>query len=189
MHRLGSWLLVGALFAVAGCASRPAVQSAAVERPVAARFELEGRVSVRDGDRGTAASLYWRHRPDSDVIDFLAPTGQVMGRLESRPGRASMRLPDGEQRQAASLDELASRLLGFEVPVSRLRDWVQAAPGIDTRVLRRDALGRPALISERGWVVEYYSYADDSPGSPVRRLQARWGELQLTLLVDRWSGQ
>ncbi len=189
MRRLFNGLLAVALAGAAGCASRPAQPVAAVERSVVASFELEGRVSVRDGERGTAASLYWRHRPDSDVIDFLAPTGQVMGRLESRPGQASMRLPDGDRRQAASLDELARQLLGFEVPVSRLRDWVQAAAGSQARVLRRDPLGRPALISEQGWVVEYFAYADETPQAAVRRLQARWGELQLTLLVDRWSGQ
>lgn len=172
---------------LAACALRPPLaEPAAVERIAAPGFELEGRVAVRDGERSTAATIYWIHEGGDDAIDFLAPTGQVMGRLESDRGGARLQLPGNRLREADSLDALAGDLLGFELPVSRLRDWVQAVAGDGARVLRRDPQGRPALISEQGWLIEYTAYADDSAEAPIRRLQARWGELQLTLLVDHW---
>ncbi|MCB1896961.1 MAG: outer membrane lipoprotein LolB [Zoogloeaceae bacterium] len=172
---------------LAACALRPPpAEVAAVERIAAAGFELEGRVAVRDGEHSTAATIYWMHDDGDDAIDFLAPTGQIMGRLESDQGGARLQLPGNRLREAASLDALAGDLLGFDVPVSRLRDWVQAVAGDEARVLRRDPQGRPALISEQGWLIEYTAYANDSAEAPIQRLQARWGELQLTLLVDHW---
>ncbi|MCB1914531.1 MAG: outer membrane lipoprotein LolB [Rhodocyclaceae bacterium] len=179
-------MAMAAAAGLAGCASRPPAEVAAVERVAAPGFELDGRVAVRDGERSTAAAIYWTHDNGVDTIDFLAPTGQVMGRLSSDRSGARMQLPGGEQRAAESLDRLAADLLGFAVPVSRLRAWVQAVAGADARILRRDPGGRPALISEQGWLIEYTAYRDDSANAPVRRLQARWGALELTLLVDQW---
>lgn len=182
-------LVVPLVFTVglAACGGRPVQPGIVVERVAATGFELDGRVAVRDGERSTAASIYWVHDDGDDSIDFLAPTGQVMGRLESGRGGARMQLPGGRQREAASLDALALDLLGFEVPVSRLRDWVQAVAAEGARVLRRDSRGRPSLISEQGWLIEYSAYADDSASAPIRRLHARWGALELTVLVDQWA--
>lgn len=174
------------LAVLAACSSPPARQSAAVERPSSERFELSARVAVRDAARSSASNLYWTHAPERDEIDFLAPTGQVMGRLVSQPGEATLRLANGEERRSESLDALAATLLGFDVPVSRLTHWVQAVAGPQARILRLDPVGRPALVSEQGWVVEYLAYADESPAAPVRRLEARWGELQLNMILDEW---
>ncbi|MCB1887946.1 MAG: outer membrane lipoprotein LolB [Rhodocyclaceae bacterium] len=162
---------------------------AEVQRTQVNDFQLEARVSVRDGSRSSATSIFWSHRPTADEIDFLAPTGQVMGRLESSAAGAVLQLPGGERRSAPTLDALASELFGIEVPVSRLSRWVQAAPGTAARRLRSDQTGRPALISEGGWVVEYVSYADESAQAPVRRLEARWGEVQIQMIVDDWSAR
>ncbi len=187
-HGLGAAVVVaGAL--LTACSTRPVTPVANVERQPVASFELEARVSLRDGERSAAASLYWLHRPGADEIDFLAPTGQVMGRLESGREGASLRLPGGEQRRAPTLDALATQLFGIDVPVSRLSQWVQAVPGPSARLLRSDDGGRPALISEAGWVVEYVGYADASPDAPVRRLEARWGDLQIQMIVDEWGAR
>lgn len=173
---------------LAACSSVPQSPGEAAARTPLASFEMDGRVAYSDADRSGSAALQWSHVPTADQIDFLAPTGQVVARLRSQAGSASLELSDGSQRSASSLDELARQALGFALPVSHLHNWVQAVPGTGGRVLRRDSAGRPAVISEDGWLVEYLSYAGPDAVAPVRRLEARWGDLQVRLVIDGWTG-
>ena len=179
-------LLALLLGACAGLADRPAAD--AVRLP-AADFALDGRLSVRDGERSGTVALQWTRQGELDQIDFVTPTGQIVARLTAGPQSALLEMPNGERRSAASADALAEQALGLRVPVTRLADWVQAVPGPAARVLRRDAQGRPGLVSEEGWLVEYLSYAEDSPASAVRRIEAQWGEVRVNLLIDVWQVQ
>ncbi|MCB1957722.1 MAG: outer membrane lipoprotein LolB [Rhodocyclaceae bacterium] len=187
MPRLRGAAVALAAAALVACSAAPPAPLRVVDRAASDAFELEARVAARDGSRSTAANIYWTHQGSTDEIDFLAPTGQVMGRLESGPDGARLLEAGGAERRAETLDALAEALVGIPIPVSRLSNWVQASPGTDARVLRTDDIGRPALVSEEGWLVEYVGYRDDTAGSPVRRLEAQWGELHIQLIVDGWT--
>lgn len=178
-----------AALALAACANLPEPAERIAPRAPVQAFELDGRFAARDGERSVAGTVVWTHSAGRDQLDFVAPTGQVMARLLADPGGAELALASGERRRAASLDELAQQALGVGMPVRRLRDWVQAAPGGAARVLRRDALGRPALISQDGWLVEYLAYRDERPDAAVRRLEAAWGELRINLVIDAWVAE
>ena len=178
--------VVAAALLLISCANFSTDGPRASRHPVAG-FDLDGRASIKDGERSGAVSIYWEHRPQSDVIDFMSPLGQVLARLTGEAGGATLQMPDGERRRAVSAEILAEQLLGLRVPVARLRSWVQAVPGPRARLLRSDEVGRPALIAEDGWVVEYLSYAGPDAGAPVRDMQAVWGELEVRLLIDDWQ--
>lgn len=184
------WMARAALaVAVAACSVAPVRPVPSAQRHAVDAFELDGRVAVRDGDRSGAVAVQWSHDGVRDHIDFVAPTGQVLARLRSDTDSAQLELPNGELHSADSLDGLAEQALGFRVPVSLMRDWVQAVPGAEARVLRRDAAGRPMLISEAGWLVEYLAYTGDDAMAPARRIEATWGELRVNLIIDAWTSR
>jgi len=181
----------GALMAVAlvtGCALQPAAPpQAPAARSLSAAFELEGRLSATDGTRAASGRLAWAHAPGSDQWTLFNPLGQIAAQLVSTPRGAQLRTADGRHAEASHARELLPQLVGVPVPLEGLSHWVQATTREGARVLARDAVGRPARISDDGWLIDYVEYADPAPAAPPRRIDAQWGDAQLRLVIDQWT--
>lgn len=180
-----------ALALLSGCAAQPRLPAGAVtpaQRPVASAFELEGRLSATEGERGASGRLAWTHMPRLDEWTVFNPLGQVAARLVSTPAGAELRSADGRSLQAESAAALIPDLVGVPVPLEGLSHWVQADVRPGARVLAVDELGRPLRISDAGWIIDYREYADATPTSPPRRIDAQWGEdARLRLVIDQWT--
>lgn len=181
----GGLALLGAL---AGCAPMPptALPSEAVHRQLAPRFELSGRLSVSDGSRAASMGLEWRH-DGSDEWLFLSPLGQVVARIEADGQGATLQTGSGELVHAGSAQELMDRVLGVSPPLEGVEAWVQGVPRPAARVRQLDEVGRPARVSDAGWIIDYLEYVGPEPDARPRRLEASWGEARLKLVIDQWS--
>ena len=182
-------LLAGATLAIlAGCASLPlpgTVTPAA--RPHAARFELAGRIAATDGERSANGPLHWQHSTDQDIWTLSSPLGQIVARVVRTPAGAWLETSRDERHEAADVQTLISHLLGVQAPAASLPYWVQALPAPGARVLRHDPQGRPAVISDQGWLVEYVRYQSDAADAAPRRIDAHWADNRLRLIIDRWT--
>ena len=186
---LRGWCVALSLLgAVAGCASMTssAVAPASVERQLAKRFELVGRLSVSDGAQAASMGLEWRHGVSDDWL-FLSPLGQVVARIEADERGAILYSGTQEPVYATSAQELMARVLGVAPPVDGVEAWVQGVARPGARVRRVDAVGRPASVADAGWVIDYLEYAGPDPDARPRRLEANWGEARLKLVIDQWS--
>lgn len=171
-----------------GCAQhRLAPADSAVEREAASSFEIEGRIAASDGEHAANGRMLWAHAPERDEWTLFSPLGQIVARLESGPEGARLRTADGRLTETSDADSLMPQLLGVPAPLDALPGWIQAAPRPPARVLELDAHGRPARISDHGWIIDYPEYADDSPTALPRRIDARWGEARLRIVVDNWT--
>lgn len=172
---------------LAGCASQAARNLAAVSRPTAAAFELEGRLSASDGERAANGALTWSHTPATDEWTVYSPLGQIVGQLVRTPRGAMLLTADGRTEHAEDADTILPRLLGVPAPIDGLQHWVQAAPRPGARVLSLDEAGRPARISDAGWIIDYMEYAGPAADAPPRRIDAAWGEARIRLVIDQWT--
>lgn len=181
--------VAGALAALlAGCALQPAAQHMSLaERERVAAFELEGRISANDGERAANGTLLWSHAPGRDEWTVLSPLGQIVAQVVATTDGAMLRSADGQRVDAADAAELLPRVLGVPAPAGHLADWVQAIPAPGARVLGVDAVGRPLRVADSGWIIDYPAYADDAPDAIPRRIDARWGEARLRIVVDAWT--
>ncbi len=180
--------LAAVLALLAGCATQPAPPATvAAARPVFPAFELAGRLSATDGERGASGRLDWIHTPSSDEWTVYNPLGQVAAQLVSTPLGAELRTAEGRAVQASDARELIPRLVGVPVPLDGLSHWVQASAPPGARVLALDAAGRPARISDEGWIIDYREYAGPEPTARPRRIDAHWGDAQLRLIIDEWT--
>ncbi len=188
-----AWL-AGATCAIAllasGCAPLApiAAPDVALRTPLAA-FELSGRVVASDGQQAASGGLEWRHDRGSDQWTVSTPLGQILAQLDSDASGARLVTANGQRLQAANAEALLPQLIGIDAPVDRLAQWVQATPAADAEVRRRDAHGRPALVIDRGWRIEYPAYASDSPDAAAARVDVSRGEARLRLIIDRWQPQ
>ena len=112
---------------------------------------------------------------------------KIAARLESDPIGARLLAADGSVVEATSAEELLPRILGVEVPVARLARWVQAAPAAGAEVRHVDSAGRPTLVIDHGWRIDYPAYAGDGAGAPPARLEISRGDARIRLLIDQWT--
>lgn len=173
-----------------GCtALAPAHSVPAAVRTAAPAFELSGRVSASDGSQAASGTLEWLHARGSDQWTVSSPLGQILARLESSPGGAQLLAADGRRVHAARAQDLLPQLLGIDAPLERLAQWVQATPAADAEVRLRDSHGRPALVFDQGWRIEYTAYADDGARAVPRRIEVSRGDARLRLLIDSWQAE
>lgn len=190
MSRSLRLLLVAALASgiLHGCAIQPPTADVAhVARSVAPAFELEGRIAASDGDRAANGGLLWTHSPTMDEWTVLSPLGQIVAQLVSTPRGARLLTADGAVQEDEDAHAMLPRLLGVSAPLDGLASWVQAAPRPGARVLGVDAVGRPARVSDAGWIIEYTEYRDATPGAAPRRIDATWGDTRIRLIIDQWT--
>jgi outer membrane lipoprotein LolB len=175
--------------ALAGCAVVQPVareSAAAVVREARTAFELEGRVLASDGAQAASGRIHWRHTPHGDEWTMYGPLGQIVARLVSNAAGAELVTADGRRVRAPDAQSMLPELLGVPAPIDGLAHWVQAAPRSGARVLRIDDHGRPARISDAGWIIDYAEYADAAPDAPPRRIEANWGDARIRLIIDAW---
>ncbi|NMG73602.1 lipoprotein insertase outer membrane protein LolB [Aromatoleum diolicum] len=184
----GALLATLAATALSGCAVRPITpELTAVARPNAKAFELEGRLSASDGERGASGALTWTHGPASDEWTVYSPLGQIVAQLVRTPKGATLLTADGRTQHAEDANTILPQLLGVSAPLDGLKHWVQASPRAGARVLSLDDAGRPARVSDAGWIIDYPEYAGDTADAPPRRIDAAWGEARIRLIIDQWT--
>lgn len=172
---------------LAGCSSLPQPRTAAIERQAMARFDLEGRLSASDGEHGANGQIEWQHDAVRDEVTLYTPLGQVAARLESSLHGAELLTGDGKIYHADSADALLPELLGVSLPVARLAHWVQAAPPAGAEIRDTDDDGRPALVIDQGWRIEYHEYHPGAADALPRRLDVSRGDARIRLIIDAWN--
>lgn len=181
-----SCLLLGACASTGGLDSaRPAANVPL--RTVASDFSLSGRISVTDGKENASGLIDWTHRSKHDQLAFSSPLGQLLARLEAGPEGAVLRTAKGETYQAASAEALLPQLFGIELPLARLPGWLQAAPASDASIRERDPQGRPTVVIDQGWRIEYPAYQHEGPDALPGTLRFSRGDTQLRLAIDHWT--
>ncbi len=187
LARAGLVLGCAALGACAPLTLQPAPTTNAVMRSAATAFELEGRLSANDATRAASGRIEWQHARDSDRWTVLNPLGQIAARLERSALGAELMMADGRQYRAATAEALLPDLIGIDVPVERLTLWVQATPPAGAEVRTIDPLGRPALLIDQGWRIEYLEYASADADATPRRIEVSRGDARLRLIIDQWT--
>ncbi|NLF54512.1 MAG: outer membrane lipoprotein LolB [Thauera phenolivorans] len=182
-------LAAGALaMLLAGCAPLTrAPMLAPASRSAASAFLLEGRISATDGTRAASGRIEWRHAPGGDRWTAYSPLGQIAARLESDADGARLLSADGSVLEADSAQTLLPQVIGVEVPVDRLALWVQAVPADGAEVRHTDARGRPGLVIDQGWRIDYHAYAGPDGDAAPARLDVSRGDARIRLVIDQWT--
>lgn len=158
---------------VLGCAALLAACTQAPVRPVAspadaARFNLEGRLSVRQGETAHHLGISWHHAVERDEILLSGLLGQGLAELTRDASGARLLTADRRSIVATDWETLAERVFGVRLPLSDMPRWVVGVS--------------PAPTSD-GWRVDYLEV---EAGRPVL-MEMRRGDIEVRLKVDAWS--
>ena len=183
MDRTKTW--AGSLLALAllhGCASVPSPQQPVVQ--VWQSFSLAARVSVRYGEESLSGQMHWRAGAGGDEVLLSSPLGQGLASINRNEAGVTLTRPGAATVVAENVEMLTQSELGFRLPLSGLRYWIQAGPdpARESRV-RRDAGGGVAQIAQDGWKIDYLEFSENRP----RKIHVTREGLEIRLVIDSWQ--
>lgn len=200
--------LLLAIIATTGCAgltppgTPPTAADQATARPYREAIDIGGRLSVRyqlnGSDQALDGKFTWVQEAGRTLITLLSPFGQTLATIDVTPTSSTLLQAGQPPRQAADVDGLAAAALGWPLPVSGLRDWLQGfatdSQGV-RRTARADAVGDAAYLKTAdGWLVHYPTWDSDAgPGGAhpkridLQRLTSQAGNVSLRIVIDQWQ--
>lgn len=158
-------------------------------------IDLSGRLLVnfeKDGKPDTISVKFtWTQTPGAVDAGLLSPTGQTVAKINVTPQAATLTQGGKAPRVARDIDTLTAEALGWPLPVSGMRDWLQ---GYATAADGKRFAASPAnntVTTADGWTLTFVSWQDDKAALPVpKRIDARRpasaasGELALRIVLD-----
>ena len=196
--RLSAGLAFGVSLLLSGCATlkQEAPVAEVVSRACHAQIDLAGRFSVRylrdEEEHAMHGRFVWVQREYETSVTLLSPLGQVVAKLEIAPGITVMTLSEDDVRAAPNPDALAREALGWALPVSGMRGWLQ---GCAQTVGGLSFVATPTnkqVVTQGGWHLAYPAWASSVNGDvrPKRiDMQHQGGDddVSLRLVIDAWK--
>ena len=161
---------------LSGCATTAPLSQAPVA-PYSENVVLSGRINVHYVKNGSPESVTapfdWEQAGGRIDVTLKSPLGQTMARINVTPDSATLTQSDKVPRTARDIDTLTAQTLGWSLPVSGLRDWLQ---GYATAADGSRFTASPAnsqVTTRDGWRLSFVAWQDGSPAHPLpRRIDA-----------------
>ena len=163
--------------ALAGCATTSAPLSTATVGAYRETIDLSGKLSVNylkdDKQESLTGNFTWDQTPNRIEVNLASPLGQTIATIAVTPEGATLTQSGQPPRTAADIDGLTQQALGWTLPVSGLRDWLQGY-ALDAEGKRFAASpANNSVVTKDGWRLRFVSWQDDKAAQPVpRRIDA-----------------
>ncbi len=137
-------------------------------------IDLGGRLSVNYQKDGKTESLTggfdWAQRPGSVDVTLTNPLGQTAATISVTPQSATLTQAGRAPITEANIDTLTQRTLGWPLPVSGLRDWLQGY-AVDAQGQRFSASpARNEVTTQDGWRLRFVEWQDANAAQPAPRV-------------------
>lgn len=195
---------IGLFLLLHGCASIPS-QSQKPNLPLSANalciefVEVTGRFSIHysrdDKPEAVHGKFTWIQTPTQTQIALLSPLNQIVAKIEITPESAIFTPAGQAPRSAKNVDELVTHELGWPLPISGMKTWMQAC-AIDAE--GKTFIGSPdndKVTTKEGWKIQYVNWQQDEniPLRPRRidlqrnvEIPTTINNISIKLVIDTW---
>lgn len=131
-------------------------------------IDLNGHLSVtyqKDGQpQSLSGSFTWTQQPGRIEVSLENPLGQTIAEIKVTPQAATLTQSNRPPREARDIDTLTAQAIGFPLPVSGLRDWLQGY-ATDAQGKRFVASpGNNSVVTNDGWRLTFVAWQAQAPG-------------------------
>jgi outer membrane lipoprotein LolB len=202
-HKLTAILVLSTAM-LGACASiapptETATEQAGATRKYQEAITLAGRLSVQyqkdDKDEAIHGSFTWKQSKDHSSIAILSPLGQILATIEVTPDNATLIQSGQPPRSAADVDLLVTQTLGWPLPVSGLRNWLQGfANNANNKSFVATAINNKVSTRD-GWNIQYPTWESDqqTPAQErpkridLERQTEQAGKVAIRIVLDTWQ--
>jgi outer membrane lipoprotein LolB len=194
-----SSLLLSGCASIAPSDSNVATVQTSSPRIYSDALDLDGRLSVlyQKNERNEAlhGSFTWNQTGERSKIAILSPLGQILATIDVGADGATLIESGQAPRTASDVDALAAQALGWPLPVSGLRNWLQ---GFATDANNKPFIAAPGnadVTTRDGWHIQYLSWQDEhqtpAQNRPKRidleRQTEQAGKVEIRIVIDNWQ--
>jgi len=153
------------------------------------QWKIKGRTVITQGSEGWNVGLRWQQDRDLYQIKLEGPFSQGAVILEGNGEQVVLTLNSGEKIAATNPEELILEVVGWNLPVSALRDWVRGLPYREKSIesVSYDDEGRMTHLVQQGWDVEFLRYVPFNDYSMPAKIFIRHPDLSLRLVINSWD--
>ncbi|MES2537737.1 MAG: lipoprotein insertase outer membrane protein LolB [Pseudomonadota bacterium] len=194
-------LFIGGCATVIPPAGPEAAPSIAQQRSYQDVIDLGGRLSLRyqrnGNDEAVHGSFTWTQTPRHTLVTLLSPLGQTIATIAITPTQSTLTRAGEAPQTAMDVDALAARALGWPLPISGLRDWLQgfAIDANGSRFIATPQSRDASVTTGDGWRIRYGSWKNEhdlsAQNHPKRidleRSTAQAGDVSLRMVIDQWQ--
>lgn len=191
------------LMLLAGCAGMaplPVATGPSIGRSVLHEaIDLDGRLSVHYAQNGKEEAVHggftWAQTPQRMLVRLFSPLGQTLATIDVAPGTAVFTQAGQPPRMASDVDALAAETLGWPLPISGLRNWLQGFV-LDTggHAVAAPRTDDAAITTRDGWHIRYVSWEGDAPTGQIHpkridlaRYTEQAGDVSIRIVIDTWQ--
>lgn len=173
----------------------------ATQRKYTEALELDGRLSVQyqknDRDEAIHVSFNWNQNADHSTITILSPLGQILSTIDISADGATLLQAGRPPRTASDVDALAEQALGWPLPVSGLRQWLQGFATDANQQAFVAAAADDHVTTRDGWRIRYVIWQDDNQLPPqsrpkridLERQTEQAGKVAIRIVLDNWQAR
>lgn len=178
------------------CSTAPTINSEQSNKPrvLQEQVQLTGRISIQYQQREQAETIIlgyeWQQAPKELFITLSSPIGTV-ATIEQNSQGATLKQAKQEPRTAMDIEQLLADSLGWSIPITGLRGWLQ---GFD--IQNGKAIAVPAQnyfqLQTQGWQLQFVSWQEDAgivhpTRIDLQRFTEELGEVKIRILIDKWE--
>ncbi|AFJ03235.1 Outer membrane lipoprotein LolB [Methylophaga frappieri] len=154
-------------------------------------WTLRGRTAIQQGKEGWNAGVSWHQSPDQFEIRLTGPFSQGAVNLSGDQNAVLLTNSSGERYVAATPEQLLEEVLGWQLPISALRDWVKGLPFSEAAVTYRelDRDGRLVALEQAGWQVSFMRYVPFQGTDVPDKIFIKRDQLSVRLVVSAWQSE
>lgn len=183
------WLLIAAALLLSACSTLqppPAGPDTQLQGRLGPNWLFEGKAGIRQGAHADSASIDWRQQGEQFEIRLSGPLGQGGMQIEGGPDGVNMQVSgEAETYRAATPEGVMQQALGWHLPVSQARFWVQGRPDPDYPF---SPLTGTDGFEQLGWRIDIQRLTQISDLLVLpTRLEFSYDDLRIRLVIREWQ--
>lgn len=202
LFKKSTYLLISAFFVfLNGCAVAPTQKPIANNQSSLARheahlltiatitaFNLKGKIGVQANRNSFSGSMHWQHALETDHIAIFSPLGSQVADVKKTPTFVTLTDNQGQAITEKNAEALTEKVLGWQLPLAGLSDWVLGRPshtGLSDR--EWDADGKLIKLTQNGWQIEYTEYTNMGAYQLPTKMHLQHGNVKIKLVIQQQS--
>ncbi|MCK5394499.1 MAG: outer membrane lipoprotein LolB [Gammaproteobacteria bacterium] len=153
-------------------------------------WEIRGRLGVQTQTNGGSMDLIWKQSGQDYSIRLILSLGAGNYLIQGDDYLAEIRYPNGDKEMIDNIDSVFSSVLGVNLPVSAVKDWVRGLPASSLSVdnMQWNEQGLLDTIKQSGWTVEMTDYIGNGLLFPHTIYLSRLDdtEVDIRLVLRQW---